>query len=305
MTKKASKERRDVHLEITNKIVAELEQGAAPWVKPWTGNARHSGLPRNAITKRRYSGINVVVLLMAQQANGWASSEFLTFKQAQERGGNVRKGEKGTLVVFYKKLRFEETNDQGEAEVKTPMMVRGYTVFNVEQCDGLNLKGTPEPVQGVEPEELSEAFMQDVQKTGIRIEHGGARAFYTPTLDYVQMPKLADFKNAAGYMATLAHELVHATGHKSRLDRGFDKVPSKQEYAAEELVAELGAAFTCREYGIQHEELRHAGYISSWISLLKADKKAIFRAASKASKATAYLYPEASAEAHDQEEEAA
>jgi antirestriction protein ArdC len=289
---KASDERRDIHAEITAKIIADLEAGTVPWLKPWETGARFSGMPRNAVSKRRYSGINVVLLWMTAQDRGYVSSEWLTFKQAKELGGSVKAGEKGTTVVFYKQLSFAEKTESGDVENRSVMMAKAYTVFNVEQCDGLKLKEAPAPVVcEATPEGLDAAYMLAVKRTGATIEHHGAEAYYAPARDIVVMPPVALFKDCAGYQATLAHELVHWTGHKSRLDR-FDGVPNKIDYAFEELVAELGAAYTCAEFNIRGE-LRHAGYIKSWIAHLKQDKRAILRAASRASRAVAFLYPTA------------
>ena len=290
--RKASKPRRDLHAEITGKIVAQLEKGCAPWLKPWETGARFSGLPRNARSKRNYSGINVLILWTEAVDKGYASSEWLTFKQAKEFGGTVKRGEKGVQVVFMKKLSYTDTNaETGEIETRTPMLLRSYTVFNVEQCEGLNIKAAAPIEANGDAESLDAAFMDAVAATGADIRHGGGRAYYTPTLDFIQMPKVEAFRDNGHYMATLAHELAHWTGHKSRLDRlSMAGEQGKQGYAFEELVAELSASFSCAEFGIEGD-LRHAGYINSWIKLLKDDPKALFRAASRASKATAFLFP--------------
>ena len=293
---KADKPRRDVHAEITKGIVEQLEAGTIPWLKPWKEGTAFAGMPRNFVTKREYSGVNVILLWCAAREKGYHSNEWLTFKQAQEKGGTVRKGEKATTVVFYKRLDIKETADTGEQIDKQIMMAREYHVFNVEQCDGLKLDATPSKA-GVSEHELNQAFMRSVRLTGVDLRHGGCSAYYAPELDYVQMPALADFKTAAGYMNTLAHEMVHWTGHKSRLDR-FEGPTARTDYAFEELVAELGAAFTCAEFGIKGD-LRHASYIKSWIKLLTDDKRALFRAASRASKAVAFLYPNNSQAAVD------
>lgn len=291
--KKAAKPRRDLHADITGRIVKQLEDGAAPWVQQWTkGNARFSGMPRNAVSKRKYSGINVLLLWLAGEQ--YASTEWLTFKQAKDLGGSVRKGEKGTEVVFYKKLQYVEQNEEtGEDETRTPLMMRSYTVFNVEQCEGLpeRYQAKPQAVEKIDRGELCGEFLGAVYDTGAVVRHEGHRAFYQPGTDVVYMPKLEDFQDCAAYQNTLAHELVHWTGHKSRLDRdlsGACAVDNRRAF--EELVAELGAAFTASEFGIEGD-LRHAGYLASWIKLLKDDPKALFRAASRASKAVEYLYP--------------
>ena len=293
---KADKPRRDVHAEITQSIVAQLEAGTVPWLQPWKAGARFSGMPRNYVSKRAYSGINVLLLWTAAQEKGYASSEWLTFKQAKEKGGSVRKGEKATTIVFYKRLDIKEKLESGEIAEKQIMMAREYHVFNADQCDGL--KSEVAPSKADTANELNADFMRSVKLTGVDLRHGGNSAHYMPALDYVQMPHVADFKDGAGYMATLAHEMVHWTGHKSRLDRLEAFAVNKAEYAFEELVAELGAAFTCAEFGIKGD-LRHASYIKSWIKLLTDDKRALFRAASRASKAVAFLYPNNSQEAVD------
>jgi antirestriction protein ArdC len=314
MARYASKERRDIHAEITGKIVAELGRGTIPWLKPWkTNGTGYLGMPRNAISRRKYSGINVVMLWMAAQESGYASNEWLTFKQAKEQGGHVRAGEKGTTVIFMKPISFAAQDAAGGTEPldrlqrgddaeERRLIARAYTVFNVEQCDDLDLKRAPAPTfePAATKDGLNQAFEDAVRRTGIEVRHGGSQAFYKRSEDFVQMPPLETFLDCATYQATKAHELIHATGHKRRLDRLPDKSEGKRGYAFEELVAELGAAFTCCEFGITGD-LRHASYIQSWIDLLTDDKRAIMRAASKASKAIAYLYPE-SAEDIDNEE---
>ena len=294
---KADKPRRDVHAEITQGIVKQLEAGTVPWLQPWTSSARFSGMPRNYVSKRPYSGVNVLLLWCAAQEKGYSSSEWLTFKQAKEKGGAVRKGEKATTIVFYKRLDIKETTDTGEQIDKQVLLAREYHVFNADQCDGLE-KASAEPSKATTSEsDLLPEFITAVRRTGVDLRHGGNAAYYSPVLDYVQIPPVADFKSAAGYMATLAHEMVHWTGNKKRLDR-FEGPTERTDYAFEELVAELGAAFTCAEFGIKGD-LRHASYIKSWIKLLTDDKRALFRAASRASKAVAYLYPNISREAVD------
>ncbi len=311
MTHYAPPSRRDFHVDITAKIIAELEAGTVPWLKPWaTMTTGYIGLPRNAVSRRRYSGVNVIILWMAQFERGYASSEWITFRQALERGGHVRAGEKGTQVVLLKRATKKIENEDGEEVDKNYSLLRSYTVFNVEQCDNLKLAGaklasdfTPKATASG----LNAAFEDAVRRTGIAVRHGGDSAHYTPITDHIQMPQLEQFKDAASYMVTKAHELIHATGHKSRLARegiitpGTKKTPAI--YAFEELIAEIGAAFTCAEFGITGE-LRHADYIKHFLALLKADKKAIVLAASKASRAVSFLYP-ATAEDYDEETEAA
>lgn len=309
MTQKAKKARRDMHAEITARMVAELKGGTIPWLKPWKsgGSATgFSGMPRNAVSKRAYSGINVLLLWCEAQDRGYSSAEWLTFKQAKERGGTVRKGEKGVEIIFMRPLDVKDREDP--EQTKRILMLRSYHVFNVEQCDGLKLKDVR--TSALEPKAtesgLNARFMADVKRTGIEVRHGGNVACYSPTFDRVDMPTVAQFVDCQAYQAVLAHELVHATGHKSRLDRWSQRETAsgtKQEYAFEELIAEMGAAFVCAEYGFR-AELRHASYIGGWIKALENDKGAVVMAASKASKAVAYLFPH-NAEAIDNEEKKA
>ncbi len=312
MSRYARKERRDIHADITGKIIAQLEAGTVPWLKPWkTIGGTFGGMPRNAITRRRYSGINVVLLWMAAEEKGYASAEWLTFRQAQAAGGHVRAGEKATQIIFMKPSVRTVAGENGEDELRQSLIARAYTVFNVEQCDGLDTsrRSDPKPtplLDGLKtsPDDLCAAFNEAVKRTGVDLRYGGPQAYYRPSSDHVQMPEIGDFTTGANHDATLAHEMVHWTGAKKRLDR-FDTVKAifdgRKGYAFEELVAELGAAFTCAEFGITGD-LRHASYIESWIKLLKEDKRAVMRAASKASRAVAYLYPE-SAEEIDSDED--
>lgn len=288
---KAPKPRRDLHAEITDRIVKAMEKGALPWLKPWQSETRHVGHPRNARTRRRYNGINILLLFAEQVDRGFASSEWVSYQQAIDLGGHVRKGETGTEIVFFKPIPIKETNDDGdEVERQIPLM-KTYRVYNVDQCEGLNLKApSPEFEPQATPEGLDKRFMDAVRETGAVINTGGDRAFYRPSTDEITMPKVEAFRDVAHYQATLAHELIHWTGAKHRLDR-ISGEQGKQGYAAEELVAEMGAAFVCAEFGIEGD-LRHEGYLESWIAHLKDDNRAIFRAASRASKATAYAFPD-------------
>lgn len=307
MARKTAKERRDIHAEITERIVKELEAGTIPWLKPWTSKngGGYVGMPRNAITHRRYSGVNVLLLWISSEAHGFQSTEWLTYKQAVAAGGHVRQGEKGTTIVFMKPFTVNVTGENGESSEQKRMVAKAYTVFNVEQCEGLKLK--VRAVDNFTPEATvdgrSSTFVKAVAETAIRIEHGGHSAYYSPALDCIQMPLLENFRQSADYDATLAHELIHATGHKSRLNR-FDEARTRKNYAFEELVAELGAAFTCAEFGIVGD-IRHASYIASWIKLLKDDPRAMMSAASKASKAVEFLYPQSAEQADDEIEMAA
>jgi len=281
--------KRDVYADVTNKILAQLETGAAPWVKPWSATPGLN-VPCNAVTNRPYSGCNVVLLWMAQSA-GYRTPRFLTFKQATELGGHVRKGEHGHKVFFVKQLSVKDDKGDGtDPDTKIVPMLREYTVFNVDQCEKL-----PErvfklgAVKQRNPDERDATIDEFIRATraDFREEHTD-QACYRVGPDYVQMPKFEGFRNAAAFYNVAFHELGHWTGAGSRLARDFGKRFGDQRYAAEELVAELCAAFLCAEFELDGE-LRHAGYIQSWISLLKSDSRAFFTAASKAQQAADYM----------------
>lgn len=273
--------------KVTDAILDELRQGTVPWVKPWKTRAA-SAMPYNAVSKREYSGVNIMLLWATAAERGYEVPGWLTYKQATQLGGHVRKGEKGTMIVFMKKVRKTETDEAtGEEKDKSYSMLRGYVVFNVAQCDGLPEKVSPSPVELTEHErnENAETFLSNVDAN---VHHGGDRAFYSPSTDHIQLPEPGAFETIESYYATSLHEHGHWTGAKGRLDRAFGQRFGDEGYAAEELVAELTAAFLCAHLGLR-AELRHAGYIESWIKLLGDHKQAIFTAASQASKAADYL----------------
>ena len=278
--------KRDLYAEVSTRIVAELEAGAAPWVKPWSATAGQN-VPQNAVTNRPYSGCNVILLWLARN-RGWSTPRFLTFKQAIEAGGNVRKGEHGTKVYFVKQLQIKD-GDGEEADTRLIPMLREYTVFNVDQCENL-----PDSVKAGKPMRVRNPDTRDaladefLRSTGADIREGQGEAYYVPSHDFISMPAFEAFKGADHFYNVAFHELTHWTGHKSRLDRDLKNRFGSRDYAAEELVAELGAAFLCAEFGFDGD-VRNAGYIATWIELLKADKRAFFTACSKASKAADYL----------------
>ncbi len=282
-----------IYQKVTDKIIADLEQGELTWLKPWnSGNMegritkplRHNGIA--------YSGINLLMLWAASIEQGFISPHWMTFKQAKELGAHVRKGEKGNLVVYANTITKSEEQDNGETEERHIPFMKGYTVFNVEQIEGLpeQFYAKPEPViDDVQRNEEAEAFFS---ATGAVIRHGGNSAHYCGGSDHVQMPVFESFRTPESYYATLAHELTHWTKHKTRLDRDFGRKKWGDEgYAKEELVAELGAAFLCADLGLTPEAgLDHAAYIQSWLKVLKDDKRAIFSAASHAQRAADYLH---------------
>ena len=278
--------KRDLYAEVSARIVAELERGAAPWIKPWSVTPGQN-VPQNAVTNRPYSGCNVILLWLARN-RGWLTPRFLTFKQAIEAGGNVRKGEHGTKVYFVKKLQIKDS-DSEEADTRLIPMMREYTVFNVAQCEDL-----PDAIKAGKPMRVRNPDTRDVladeflRSTGADIREGQGEAYYVPSHDFISMPAFEAFKGADHFYNGAFHELAHWTAHKSRLDRDLKHRFGERAYAAEELVAELGAAFLCAEFSFDGD-VRNAGYIATWIELLSADKRAFFTACNRASKAAEYL----------------
>ncbi len=273
---------RHLYAEVTNRIVAELEAGAVPWTRPWK-NGRTSGLmPQNAVTGRSYSGINIPILWGAAADCGYPSHAWVTFKQALAVNATVRKGEQGTHIVFSRPLRLkDEDAEDGE---KTISMLRAYVVFNVAQIDGF----PQQPAFELAELERIEAAERFVRATNADIRHGGNQACFVPSRDFIAMPPASAFSGVESFYATELHELGHWTGHETRLDRNLSGRFGTSAYAAEELIAELTAAFLCAHLSITGE-LRHSGYIADWITLLKEDDRAIFTAASRASQAADYL----------------
>jgi antirestriction protein ArdC len=299
---------RDMHREITDKILAQLKTGVAPWRKPWSERvgAHGSVMPRNAVTGRFYSGANVLLLWGVAEVEGYSTPRWLTFKQAKAAGGNVKKHEHGVAVIFVKRMLVKDDKNPGEK--KTIGFLRSYTVFNVAQCEGLpdSVMGLGEPRQHapVNPDGRDADLDAFVAATEIRIEEGrGARAQYAPSLDRIQMPAFEAFVGAHAFYSTLFHEMGHATGHPSRLGRELKGKFGDREYAAEELIAELTAAFVCAEWGIDMGEAP-AAYIDHWVSLLSQKETAIVTAASAASKAVEWLRGQVSAEEADEDEPA-
>jgi antirestriction protein ArdC len=281
--------KRDLYSEVTARIVAELEAGAAPWVKPWSATPGQN-VPCNAVSNRPYSGCNVILLWLAR-GRGWPTPRFLTFKQAAEAGGSVRKGEHGTRVYFVKQLTVHDRSQPTNSEDATKLvpMLREYTVFNVSQCDGLPERITnPAPTKVRNPGQRDPLADQFLACSGADIREGAGEAYYAPGADFISLPSFAAFKGADHFYNVAFHELTHWTGHKARCARDFGTRFGNQAYAAEELVAELGAAFLSAEFSFDGD-VRHAGYITNWIALLKSDKRAFFTAASKAQAAADYL----------------
>lgn len=295
MSRKNETHRADVYTRITDKIVEELTTGVRPWMKPWSaGNMdgritrplRHNGLP--------YSGMNVLLLWSEQMARGFASPMWMTFRQALELGANVRKGETGSMVVFASRFTKSEADGKGgEIERDIPFL-KAYTVFNLEQIDGLpdDYHHREEPV--LDPIERISTVERFFRGTGAVIRHGGGQAFYAPGSDHIQMPHFETFKDVASYYATLSHEATHWTAPQHRVGRDLSRYArDKSERAREELIAELGSCFLCADLGIVPEldpRPDHASYLQSWLSVLANDKRAIFQAAAHAQRAIAFLH---------------
>jgi len=299
--------------QITDRILAELANGIAPWAKPWKADkgaskvSLSSGFPMNFTTRKAYRGVNVWLLMMAVSENGFTSNLWATFKQVAALKGTVKKGAKAERVFFMSKIEKKPTgaegekiNDNGMVEV---WVLKGYSVFNFDQIEGIELSAEQIATPSVMPEDMAEF----IDVVGVDLRHGGNSAFFSPAGDFIGMPKPEQFDSLDHYKATLFHEVGHWTGTADRLNREFGKRFGDRAYAAEELVAELSSAFLAMEYGIE-AKLRHADYIGSWIKLLQDHEQAFFRAASEAQKVLDFLREKAgqptSAEAEDMKEAA-
>jgi antirestriction protein ArdC len=277
----------DLYQIISDKICAELEEGRAPWQQPWRSGAH--GAPVNFVSKKAYRGINVMLLGMS----GFSSPYWLTYKQAQAKGGQVRPGEKSTMVVFFKMLpinaREEDANGVTTTKRKSIPLLRYYNVFNGEQIDGIEFPSVEEPAD-FNPIEEADAVLDHFAEE-VSISYGGDRAFYNPATDSIRLPKREDFGSPEDFYSTAFHEAGHATGHESRLNRDgiakFDKFGS-EKYGKEELIAEMTAAFVSAEVGIERIT-PNAAYLRNWLEAIKGDKKLVVQASFKAAKAADYV----------------
>jgi antirestriction protein ArdC len=302
-------ERGDLYAEVTRRIIADLESGCVPWVQPWDARGCAPCLPRNALSQRVYSGINVLILWSEATKRGFAAQRWLTFKQAQGAGGGVRKGEHGATIFYADSFtpkqsgdgRAENEQEAREGDAPRVYFLKRFTVFNVAQCEGLADTLAPEPValSRCEAVAVGEAL---IAASGVDFRIGGNEAFYCPGEDFVAVPPQSAFFDSINYYRTALHELTHATGHAARLDRHLVTAFGAKDYAREELVAEMGSAFLCAALGIV-PSVRHADYIGNWLQVLREDLsddpavrgtagprgRAIVRAASAASKAADWL----------------
>ncbi len=278
---------KDTYQRITDSIIEQLEAGTKPWIRPWRGNGRGSLVPRRA-TGEAYRGINVLMLWLATELSGYEENTWITYRQAQDLGGQVRKGEKGALVVKYGTFTPNEREDDDERAIP---YLKGYTVFNVEQIENLperfyrpaeELAATPVPQL-----ETVETF---VLNSGAAVTYSGATACYRPAIDDILMPDRARFVSEVHLYSTLLHEMSHWSGAKHRLDRDLSGRFGSESYAIEELVAELSASFLCADLGVAHDPRDNTTtYLESWLKVLKNDKRAIITAAAKAQSAADYL----------------
>ncbi|HGG2528959.1 DUF1738 domain-containing protein [Escherichia albertii] len=298
---------RDLYQLVTDRVVTAIENGVPPWKRPWHSARNGAGepemMPVNALTGKPYTGVNVLLLWLTADEAGYASNHWLTYRQAQQLGGHVRKGEVATLAVIYKDWKrpaVDEhgnrlTDSEGEPLMETVPVLKANPLFNVGQCDGLpeHLMVKAEGRADVLPADtISERVLPVLNGSGVSVSSlPQDRAFYRPDTDRIVMPLSSQFDSVADYWTTLLHELVHSTGHEKRLRRaGISSFAGRKspEYAFEELIAEMGSAFLCAHLGIAGD-VQHESYIDGWLNVLKSDKKALFRACRQAREASEYL----------------
>jgi antirestriction protein ArdC len=285
---------KDFYQDVTNRIVAAMEAGTPPWVRPWSVADQR---PRNAVTKRLYRGINSLLLGLEAQARGYTSSAWLTFRQAAALNAQMRGGEHGTSIVFYKLHELREATTKHEKRF-IPLL-RSFVVFNVAQIDGLSAPTEPPKPSAWDPQLEAELLLSS---SGAEIRFGTPTAYFHPGKDVIYLPAREAFADRGAYYATALHELTHWTGHPKRCHRDLSGRFGNDAYAMEELIAELGSAFLCAHCRIDGR-LQHAAYLHSWLKVLKADKRAIFTASAKAQQAADLLL--GSVELEHSEEEAA
>ncbi len=278
----------DLYQSVTNRIVAALEAGAPPWVCPWSGGPGASA-PANLGSGRPYRGINVLLLNFQAMLGGYPVNRWLTYCQAQALGAQVRRGEQGTQVVFFKLLEVEgrqPCNAPSPADPKVVPLLRSFTVFNAAQIDGLSPGLLPVPPSADwMPIDEAEAMLS---RSGAHIRHGGDRAYYHPAQDLIQLPERGRFEGSEAYYRVALHELTHWSGHAARCNRPLQGRQHIEAYAFEELVAEIGSAFLCGHCGLPGS-LQHASYVEHWLQALRSDRRLIFTAAAQAQKAADYL----------------
>ena len=290
--KSAPKRPFDIYQEVTDRILAEIDAGTPPWRKPWTGSTVGLTMPFRA-TGEAYRGINVLMLWLAASAAGYTSPTWMTYRQAQALGGQVRKGERSALVVKFGTFEREgEDPTTGDLDTVTRVYARAYNVFNVDQIDGLDARFyvRPEPARdlGTVSDPILAAWFG---RMGVPIsESDEAAAYYVPAEDRIHMPRIGTFENAGAFYGTLAHEMAHSTKHPTRLDRRHEGRTREDNYAREEVVAELAACMTCARLGIAPAFDQSAAYLEHWAGVMREDKRAIVRAATMAQAATDWMF---------------
>jgi antirestriction protein ArdC len=282
----------NVYEDVTSKIIDALEAGVGPWVRPWKNN----WMNRNGLSGRPYRGINILVLNITALAKGYEDPRWVTFRDAKKLGGHVRKGETATSIVFWKFINVDDLNDpenDNEPGKRVIPLVKTYSVFNVTQCENLCIRPFEEQTENKKTshDEVNHPAERIIALP--KVHHGGSRACYSIGTDCVYLPHRHAFETIEHYYGTGLHEVVHWTGHESRLARVFGTRFGDEAYAFEELVAEIGSAFLGAQTGLSFRELRHPEYIGSWIRVLKGDNKAIFTASRKAQEASEYILKEA------------
>jgi antirestriction protein ArdC len=289
---KKKKVKRDTYQEVTDRILAALDQGTVPWQKPWKIDGRPH---QNLISKKPYRGMNIWLTSLSAMEHGFSSPYWVSFKQAKDLGGHVKKGEKSTMIVFYKFIDIKEKNDEGEDETKTLPLLRFYYVFNLDQTEGIDPEKIPEGLKELDhdPIECCEEVVKHYPPVMPRIHHGGNRASYNPVMDDIHMPKMGQFDTPEAYYSTLFHELTHSTGHETRLKReevAKTHLFGSHGYGKEELVAEMGAAYLCGHCDIENKTIKNsASYIDGWRKKIKEDKYMVIRAAARAQRAADFI----------------
>jgi len=283
----------DHYMQVTDQIIAALEAGTPPWRKPWDPDkAGNPGMPCNAVTCMRYRGINVVTLATSPLAFASADPRWATYKQAADRGWQVKKGARGTTAYFFKQIEVSDPrpSEERDEEGKTRHipLLRAFTLFHASQIE--DIPGFTPPTAAEAPWRASDAADTIVTNSGVAVRIGGDRAFYAPSTDHIQIPPRHVFHSAEGWSSTILHELSHATGHASRLNRDLRNAFGSPDYAREELRTEIAQVMVCAELGIAYCEFANgAAYIASWLETLRSDRKEIFRAAADAQRIADYL----------------
>lgn len=271
--------KRDIHAEVTAQIIAALEAGTPPWRRPW-GKGVGPSLPRNAVSGHRYRGVNALLLAWHPLALASGDPRWCTYHLAQEKGWQVRKGEKGTAVIFFKRLEIEDEDADEDDDPRIIPLLKTFTVFHASQMDGIPAWTRPAPMEPTW--QAPETVKAMLTASGVKLHVGGTEASYSLARDLIRLPPERLFRSPEGWAATALHELAHATAHPSRLDREMPRKYGGPAYAMEELRAELASAFVCAELGLSSELEQHASYIEGWLSVLRDDKRELFRAASVA-----------------------